>query len=156
VSSRDGSVEIGLASRAGELAESVLVARTKGVAESWGERDLPTLPELGSSRRRRSLVVAEAQVRAFAELAGTKYPVNDDVVHAQRRGYPNVLVQGLVLFIFQIHVAGVGPSGQAEMWFRRPVPAGSLLELVQDHGDPAVWAFRFVGTGEVASVGRMA
>jgi hypothetical protein len=160
VSARNSSLELGVATRAlageAELARSLLVARTTGTAESWGERDVPRVPDAGNLSRRRSLIIDEHQVRRFAELAGTRYPIHDDLHYAWQKGYPNVLVQALVLLIIQLHVAGAGAAGAVEMWFRRAVPAGSLLELCRSDDDPGVWAFRSVATGEVAAVGRLA
>lgn len=160
VSERNGSLELGLATRAlageAELARSLLVARTKGTADTWGERDVPRCPDVGALSRRRSLVIDEHQVRRFAELAGTRYPIHDDLHYAWQMGYPNVLVQALVLLIIQLHVAGAGPSGAVEMWFRTAVPAGSLLELCRSDDDPGLWAFRLVASGEIAAVGRLA
>lgn len=160
VSERNGSVELGLATRAlageAELARSLLVARTRGTAGSWGERDVPRCPEVGALTRRRSLVIDEHQVRRFAELAGTRYPIHDDLHYAWQMGFPNVLVQALVLLIIQLHVAGAGASGAAEMWFRQAVPAGSLLELCRSEDDRCLWAFRLVASGEIAAVGRLA
>jgi hypothetical protein len=157
VSERNGSLELGLVTRAlaagAELARSLLVARTKGTADSWGERDVPRCPEVGALARRRSLVIDEHQVRRFAE---TRYPIHDDLHYAWRMGYPNVLVQALVLLIIQLHVAGAGSSGAVEMWFRSAVPAGSLLELCRSEDDPGLWAFRLVASGEIAAVGRLA
>ena len=160
VSCRNSSLELGLATRAlageTELGSSLLVARATGTAESWGDRDVPGLPDVGTLSRRRSMVIDEHQVRRFAELAGTRYPIHDDLHYAWQKGYPNVLVQALVLVIIQLHVAGAGPSGAVEMWFRRAVPAGSLLELCRSDDDPCLWAFRLVATGEVAAVARLA
>jgi hypothetical protein len=159
VSSKDGSLEVGIRSRAVsdgvELATNLIVMRTRGEAASWGERDVPSVPEVGTLRRRRSLVIDEGQVRTFAELAGTRYPVHTDVRYAWERGFPNILVQGHVLAITQLHFAGVGPSGRAETWFRRPVPAASLLEVCRSQEDESVWAFRSVSTGDVAAVTRI-
>ncbi|MGH8974108.1 MAG: hypothetical protein ACRD0C_13005 [Acidimicrobiia bacterium] len=160
VSSKDGSLEVGVRSRAvdsesAELATSLLVLRTRGDAGSWGERDVPALPAVGTLSRRRSLVIDEGQVRTFAQLAGTKYPVHTDVRYAWARGFPNILVQGHVLAITQLHFAGVGPSGRSETWFRRPVPAASLLEVCRSQEDESVWAFRLVSTGDVAAVTRI-
>lgn len=159
VSSKDGSLEVGLRSRAVrdgvELATNLLVMRTRGEAGSWGDRDVPSVPEVGTLQRRRSLVIDDGQVRTFAELAGTRYPVHTDVRYAWERGFPNILVQGHVLAITQLHFAGVGPSGRAETWFRRPVPAASLLEVCRSQEDESVWAFRSVSTGDVAAVTRI-
>ncbi len=159
VSARHGSVEIGLGSRAildgATVARSLLVARAPGDTPSWGERDVPSVPATGTLVRRKSLIVSETEVRAFAELAGARYPVHLDARYAWQRGYPNILVQGMVLLIIQLHFAGIGPTGQAEMWFRRAVPAGSLLEVCRSDDDPAVWAIRLVSTGEVAAVARL-
>ncbi len=160
VSARTNSVEVGLASRArgddgAELASSLLVTRAGGAAESWGERDVPALPEAGALARRRSLVVDENQVKTFANLAGTRYPIHDDLHYAWAQGYPNIFAQVLVLVLIQLHVAGMGPTGRLEMWFRRAVPAGSLLEVCRSEDDPSVWAFRLQGTGEVGAVARM-
>jgi hypothetical protein len=160
VSSRSGSVEVGVRSRAvdaggEELATSLLVMRTRGDVGSWGERDVPSLPDVGTLSRRRSLVIDEGQVRTFAELAGTRYPVHTDVRYAWERGFPNILVQGHVLAITQLHFAGVGASGRSETWFRRPVPAASLLEVCRSQEDDSVWAFRLISTGDVAAVTRI-
>ncbi len=139
----------------GELATSLLVMRTRGEVGSWGERDLPSLPDVGTLSRRRSLVIDEGQVRTFAELAGTRYPVHTDVRYAWERGFPNILVQGHVLAITQLHFAGVGTSGRSETWFRRPVPAASLLEVCRSQEDDSLWAFRLISTGDVAAVTRI-
>lgn len=161
VSSREGSFETGVATQArfGDqgLARSLLVARMAGQLESYGTRDLPARPELdvSSLARRRTLVVDEASVRHFAGLAGTRYPVHEDEHYAWAHGYPTILVQGLLLFIIQLHYAGVGRAGRGEMWFRRAVPAGSLLESCQSTTDPALWAMRLVGGREVAAIARI-
>lgn len=159
VSSRQGSVELGLRSRAvrdgAELASSLLVMRTRGEADSWGDRDVPSVPEVGTLGRRRSLVIDEGQVRTFAELAGARYPVHTDVRYAWERGFPNILVQGHVLTLIQLHFAGVGPAGQVETWYRRPVPAASLVEVCRSAEDETIWAFRLVSTGDVAAVTRI-
>jgi len=162
VSSRDGSsFEAGVATRArlGEedLARSLLVARMTGQLESYGPRDLPARPDLdvASLSRRRTLVVDEGSIRHFAGLAGTRYPVHEDERYAWAQGYPTILVQGLLLFIIQLHYAGVGPVGRGEMWFRRAVPAGSLLESCRSSTDPSLWAMRLVGGGEIAAIARI-
>lgn len=159
VSARQGSVEVGLASRAvlggATVARSLLVARAPGDAGSWGERDVRPAPTTGNLVRRKSLIVNENSVRDFAELIGARYPVHLDARYAWERGYPNILVQGMVLLLIQLHFAGTGPSGEAEMWFRRAVAAGSLLEVCRSDDDPTVWAFRLVSTGDVAAVARL-
>lgn len=162
VSGRGGSFETGVATEASaagdELARSLLVARMSGELESYGTRALPPRPEVdaGALTRRRTLVVDEATVRHFAALAGTHYPVHDDEHYAWAQGYPTILVQGLLLFIIQLHYAGVGASGRAEMWFRRAVPAGSLLESCQSTADPTLWVMRLVGGARVAAMARIA
>lgn len=162
VSGRGGSFEAGLSTRASlggeELARSLLVARMMGDLESYGERALPARPDLDPTAlaRRRTLVVDEATIRHFALLAGTHYPVHENEHYAWSKGYPTILVQGLLLFITQVYFAGVGPTGKAEMWFRRAVPAGSLLESCQSTTDPELWAIRLVGGGEVAAISRIA
>lgn len=161
VSSRGGSFEAGLVTRARlgneDLARSLLVARMAGDLESYGERDLPTRPELdvASLVRRRTMVVDEATIRHFAMLAGTHYPIHENERYAWSQGFPTILVQGLLLFMTQLYYAGVGATGKGEMWFRRAVPAGSLLESCQSSTDPELWAVRLVGGGEVAAVARI-
>jgi hypothetical protein len=162
VSSQGGSFETGIATRARlgdeDLARSLLVARMAGPLESYGTRDLPARPDIDvtSLSRRRTLVVDEASIRHFAGLAGTRYPVHEDERYAWAQGYPTILVQGLLLFIIQLHYAGVGPTGRGEMWFRRAVPAGSLLESCQSTTEPSLWAMRLVGGGEIAAIARIA
>ena len=162
VSSRAGSFEAGLSTRASvgddELARSLLVARMDGDLESYGERELPARPGVdpASLVRRRTMVVDEATIRHFATLAGTHYPIHENEHYAWSQGHPTILVQGLLLFMTQLYYAGVGPTGRAEMWFRRAVPAGSLLESCQSTTDPALWVIRLVGGGEVAAISRIA
>ena len=119
---------------------------------------MPARPDVdvASLSRRRTLVVDEASIRHFADLAGTRYRVHDDERYAWTQGYPTILVQGLLLFIIQLHYAGARPAGRGEMWFRRAVPAGSLLESCQSSVDPTLWAMRLVGGGEVAAIARIA
>jgi len=161
VSGREGSFETGVVTEARlgdeRVARSLLVARMAGDLESYGERELPPRPELDetSLSRRRTLVVDEAIVRHFATLAGTHYPVHENERYAWSQGYPTILVQGLLLFMTQLYYSGVGPAGRAEMWFRRAVPAGSLLESCQSSDDPTLWAMRMVGSREVAAIARI-
>jgi hypothetical protein len=161
VSGRGGSFEAGLGTEArlGDqlLARSLLVARMTGDLESYGERALPPRPEAdgASFSRRRTLVVDEGTIRHFAALAGTRYPVHDDERFAWAQGYPTILVQGLLLFMTQLYQSGVGSIGRGEMWFRRAVPAGSLLESCQSTTDPSLWAMRLVGGGEIAAITRI-
>jgi hypothetical protein len=161
VSGREGSFETGLATEArlggDALARSLLVARMAGDLESYGTRDLPGRPEVDEESlvRRRTLVVDEATIRHFAGLAGTRYPVHEDEHYAWAQGFPTILVQGLLLFLTQLFYAGVGPTGRGEMWFRRAVPAGSLLESCQSTTDPTIWAMRMVGNKEIAAIGRI-
>lgn len=161
VSSHEGSFEAGVTTEAllgdERIARSLLVARMRGEMESYGTRALPARPEIDvdSLVRRRTLVVDEATIKHFASLAGTRYPVHEDEHYAWAQGYPSILVQGLLLFLTQLFYAGVGPTGQGEMWFRRAVPAGSLLESCQSSTDPSLWALRLVGTREIAGIARI-
>ena len=102
------------------IAESLLVARMAGDLESYGVRALPPRPAMdeASLYRRKTLVVDEATIRHFADLAGTRAPVHVDERYAWARGYPTILVQGLLLFMTQLFYAGVRPRGRGEMWFR--------------------------------------
>jgi acyl dehydratase len=160
VSGRGEWAEVGLASSARAdgslLAESLMVVRSHDGLESWGERERHERPEDAPTRRRLSFSVTEPDVATFARLAGTHYPVHDDVQYAWKLGYPNVLVQGLALMLIVMHAATVGDRGTAEMWFLAPVPAGSLLTLWQgvDGGDE-VWALRSTGQNQLAAVARI-
>jgi hypothetical protein len=162
LSSRDGSIETGLVTEArldGErIAESLLVARMAGDLPSYGTRALPPRPVIDDAawNRRHTLVVDEATIRHFATLAGTRAPIHVDEHYAWTRGYPTILVQGLLLFMTQLFDAGARPTGRGEMWFRRTVPAGSLLESCQSADDPTLWALRLVGGGAVAAIARIA
>lgn len=159
VSGRLATTEVALRSYARlggeEVATSLLVARTPGEAPSWGRRELASAPQPTQLVRRRSFVAGEAEVEGFAGIAGTRYWASSDLHYAWGRGYPNVLVPGMVLLLIQLHFAGAGRQGGIEMWFRRPVPAGCLLEACQSEDDPRLWALRIVATGEAAAVARM-
>jgi hypothetical protein len=108
-------------------------------------------------RRYADLVAAGCVGRQppFDAFWGARYPVHDDEHYAWAQGYPTILVQGLLLFITQLYYAGAGSRGRAEMWFRRAVPAGSLLESCQSRTDPMLWAMRLVGGGAIAAVARI-
>ncbi|MGH8999074.1 MAG: hypothetical protein ACRDY7_06740 [Acidimicrobiia bacterium] len=159
VSARGGSFEAGLRCRATldgeEVAASLLVVRIPGEAVSWGTRHVEAPPDLGTARRRRSLVIDEETVRTFAELAGARYPVHVDQSYAWSRGYPNVLVQGLALLVTQLHFSEVKGPGSARMWFRHPVPAAAALEMCRSDDDPTVWAWRMVATGQMCVLARV-
>jgi acyl dehydratase len=133
------------------IAESLMVVRTAAQLEPWGERRVPERPELRDGRHARSLVVDAGQVSTFAGLAGTRYPIHDDPAHARRAGYPDVLIQGLLLLLIELHHSNPGPTGHIEMWFRQPVPAGSLLEVRASGTDPVVAEYQLVGSGQVAA-----
>jgi hypothetical protein len=160
VSGSDSGVEIGVSTE-GRLRDRILarastVFRTAGQAASWGERGLSLAPAATSLRRRRTLVIDEAGIRQFTELSGTSgYPLHEDLGYAWAHGFPNVLVQGVILVLLQVHIAGLGERGELEMWFRRPVPAGSLLETCQSQHDAEVWAWRLVATRETVAVARV-
>jgi hypothetical protein len=159
VSSQAGSAEVGVCSRAlrngAELATTLLVTRMPGDVGSWGTPGYPSVPDVGTLRRHCSLVVGEAQVRSFADLAGVRNPTHTDIHHAWKRGLANVLVQGHVLALMQLSVARVGAAGLGEMWFRRTVPAGSALEVCRSDQHDDIWAIRLVGGGEIAVVARI-
>jgi hypothetical protein len=156
---RGPSVEAGLGSRAvvdgREVARNLLVIRAEGRADAFGERQVARPPSVGGKVRQRSFVITEEQVRHFGGLVGARYPIHDDVGYAQRLGFPNVLVQGVVLLLTQLHFAGQSFAGQAEMWFQRPVPVGSLLELSRCAENPNVWVLELVGSREVAAITRL-
>jgi acyl dehydratase len=156
VSSSSSSTEVGIVTRArcggDDLADSLMVVRTRLALEPWGDRALPERPAIGPGRHARSLVVDAGQVKTFAALAGTRYPIHDDPAHARRAGYPDVLIQGLLLFLIELHHANPGRAGCIDMWFRQPVPAGSLLDVRTAGRDPAITEYRLVGNGQVAAV----
>jgi acyl dehydratase len=155
VSTSGSRTEIGVATSAqsgGEdVAESLLVVRSGVVLEPWGERALPKRHELRAGRHARSLVVDASQVSTFARLAGTSYPIHDDPAHARRAGYPDVLIQGLLLLLIELHHANPGDGGRIDMWFRQPVPAGSLLDVQTAGTRPVLTEYRLVGSGKVAA-----
>ena len=160
ISVRGESVEVGISSRAivgaREVARSLLVVRARGQAEAFGERDQPGTPEVGSVTRQHSFVVTEDQVRTFAVLARARHRLHDDVNYAQKQGFPNVLVQGVVLLLHQLHVAEPAATGRAEMWFKRPVPAGSIVEVCRNGADPEYWVLRLAGSPEPSAIARLA
>jgi acyl dehydratase len=155
VSGTGSRTEIGLGTRAlvGDqvVAESLMVARTRTALPDRGERALPSRPHLTDSRHARSLVVDRSQVQTFARLAGTSYPIHDDATYARGAGYPDVLLQGLLLLLIELHHADPGPAGRIEMWFRQPVPAGSLLDVHVAGENPAIAEYRLVGKDQVAA-----
>lgn len=156
---RGRSVELGTSShallRGREVARALLVTRAEGQGEPWGERDVPGLPNIGPVARHHSVVVTEDQVRTFATLAGKPHPLHDDVLYAQKSGFPTVLVQGVVLLVKLLQLAGPVSGGRVEMWFKRPVPAGSPLEICRSEMDAGLWVLRLVGAPEASVVARL-
>lgn len=159
ISPRGSSVEFGMSSRAMvgglEAARSLVVVRAEGRAEAFGERNVTGSPTVGSVLRQHSFVIGEDQVRTFAEFAGSRYRLHDDVRSAQQRGFPTVLVQGAFLLSSQLHYAAPASAGRAEMWFKKPVPAGCALEICRSEEDPDLWVFRLVASRDVAAIARL-
>ena len=155
-----GRSEIALCSQAVTddrvVADAVLVARMDGPCEPFGERALPARPDVdGAGGRGLSLVLDTEQVRTFARLARTRHAIHDDAAAARRLGYPDVLVQGAVLLLTVMHFGGSKERGSAEMWFRRAVPAGSVLRAAERRtAEGRLWTLR-TSAGEVAAVGRL-
>jgi acyl dehydratase len=158
VSARDGSYELGLVTTAtavGDtelLASSLMVVRTARPAEPWGERLLPRVPVVTEKERHRSLVIDRNQVDSFARLVGMKYPVHADVGYARQLGHPDVLVQGLLILLVEMHYLSPGQQGQIDVWFRGPVPVGSLVTVRSMGSDPVTSEFRLAGRDEPAAV----
>lgn len=153
--------EIGLATTADSdgkrVADGLMVMRVPGALAPFGERELPRPPDTSGLQRTLSLVLDEYDVDAYARLSGASYPLHVDPSAAQRAGYPNVLVQGMVLLTTVLYFAGMGPRGTVEAWFRAPVPAGAALVAHSGEVDgAAIWELRMPGRGgEVALVARI-
>jgi acyl dehydratase len=137
-------------------ARSMLVAYRPGEAvEPWGTSQLERPPEDVCDRRRRTLVLGEDDVRSFADLVEAPYPIHLDVGYARNLGFPNVLVQGLLLLLVVLDEFADAPAGEVEMWFRRPVVAGSALGVYAGPDGSGLRAVTLVGSGEVAAVARV-
>lgn len=154
------SDEIGVASSASidgrRVARSLLVVRSACGGMAAGTGGVPPRPALDpGARRRRSLVLTEADVAACNERIGNPHPLYRDPRYAHARGYPNTLVPGLILLLLQFHYAAHGGTGAIETWFRRPVPVGSALEWRHSTTDESVYQFHLVGSGVVTAVARM-
>jgi hypothetical protein len=156
-----GRSEIAVATRAstpaGLASEGLLVVRLDGEGEAYGERAMPPRPQLPDDEGARTLsvVLGIDQVRTFARLARTRNAVHDDPVVARRMGYPDVLVQGAVLLLTVMHYDAPTEPGSAEMWFRAPVPVGSLLRLTErPAARERLWTLR-LANGEVAAIARI-
>ena len=114
------STEIGIATTASaggdELAESLLIARRPGLpAGCWGTRAFERAPDGPCDRRLRTLVLEADDVRHFAGLVGGTYPIHDDPAYARALGYPDVLVQGLLLglvMLFEFARVDLRPDGR--------------------------------------------
>lgn len=138
VSARDGTVEMGVwteaVSDAGSTARSFAVIRTAGEAVSFGIRSLPAAPPEVVTERGVSLVIDNASITSYLEIADLHHPLVDSTASAQRWGLPNQLVpSGLLLAaVLRDHD---GDQGQIEMWFRHPVPAGALINIGETNRD---------------------
>lgn len=145
ISSDGRGVEIGIRTRAtshgDSMAQGVFVSRLPSEGQPFGLPDVPPHPQPPDLVRRRTLVLDENFVRECAAFTGTG-------VHLDN-------VQSLILFITQMRFAGIPLGGQAESWFREPVPAGSLLECCQSTSDTGIWALRLVGRPEPATIARV-
>jgi acyl dehydratase len=162
VSRLEDSFEVGILARAmvsgRTVAQNLTVLRMAGKASSWGEREIPPIPSeaVGAPfTKRRSVVITEAEVRSFNRLAGTTYPAHDDRAAAWKRGYPDMIVQGALLVLAQMHIGGVPDRGETQMWFRSPVPVGSVLEVGRCETEESLWRFQMLGSAGVAAVGSL-
>ena len=156
------STEVGIATTASaggvELAESLLIARRPGLpAACWGARGFERAPDGPCDRRVGTLVLDAGDVRHFAGLVGGRYPIHDDPAYARALGYPDVLVQGLLLGLVMLFEFAESISGRIAVWFRRPVPAGTRLELCSGaaFGEPGLRAVRIGESGAVAAIARV-
>lgn len=162
VAAHRGSTEIGIATTASagdaEVAESLLVARRPGLpAARFGTRGFERAPEESFDRGRQTLALGVDDVRGFAELVGATYPIHDDPAYARQLGYPDVLAQGLLLCLAMVFEFAEADSGRISVWFRRPVAAGTVLELCSGSapGEPGLRAIRVEGSGEVAAIAHV-
>jgi hypothetical protein len=159
ISQRADTSEVAVRSyaRIGEepVAQSLIVARATSGLATRGVRHLPPVPDVVGLVRRRSFVVSEADIEAFVAVAGTRYRVASDLRYAREHEYPNVLVPGPLLLVLQLHFAGLECSGGIEVWFRRPVPVGCVLEACESEDNPHLWVFRPVGASDPVTVARL-
>lgn len=162
VTAHRGATEIGIATRASaggaEVAESLLVARRPGFPDACcGARGFERAPDQPCDRWQRTLVLGEDDVRHFAALVGATYPIHDDPAYARQLGYPDVLIQGLLLCLAMLFEFAEAGAGRISVWFRRPVAAGTVLELCSGSGpgEPGLRAIRVGGSGEVAAIAHV-
>lgn len=158
VSERGGSAELAITTWASrdshELARSLLVVRRSAAASPWGSRRLPPVPEPGPLRRKVSFVVSEAQVQDFGNLYGGWH---GGLTYPGRRppSYDtDSVLPGHLLLLSALHYVSAPRCRAVEMWFRRPVSAGSALAYSEDTSQPGVAVFQLIASSETVAVLR--
>jgi acyl dehydratase len=114
------------------LAEVHLVVTRSPLVHAVGHvrHDVPPSPapsELVASHRRS--VLSESEVRRFAEVVGVDASVHADQRVAWSSGFPNLVVPASLLLSEAIHRTPLPDAGSLSGWFRRPVPAGSAVDV---------------------------
>ncbi|MGE3621557.1 MAG: hypothetical protein AB7L84_13940 [Acidimicrobiia bacterium] len=127
-----GSTEISAETRvvaaSGATARSVTVLRVAGSTGAFGARDLPECAAVGPTERGSSLVFDEVSLDGFIALARLHHPAVDSETTAHGYGLQNRLVPSPLLMCAVLR-RDSAPSGRIDMWFRRPVPVGALVNI---------------------------
>jgi hypothetical protein len=136
------------------LASGLMVGMTDTRCTPFGRSALRGPPGVGDLEWRRDVIVTDAAVSDFTAISRTFYAVTSTAAEAQRLGYPNLLVPGVLLVLLHMAWADLGSAGQIETWLRRPITAGAAMQVCQSSDDRRIWALRSVANGSVATVSR--
>jgi hypothetical protein len=133
----------------GVVASSRIVCLTRRVLPDAGHPDIPEAGEPGALVPKRPIVFGDDDIREFCEVSKSHYSVTSRTRDAQVLGFRNVLVPGPLLTIVHLSEANAGRArGSIDVWFRRPVTAGSHNTLYGPEHAGGLWAIRDVATGQ--------
>lgn len=137
------------------VASSVIVCLTRSKVEPFGRSVLARPPDPGTLERGRQLTIGDQDVREYSEAVRSSYLVTSRATIAHEMGYRNILVPGPMLTAAHLAAEPSLPdAGSVEVWFRRPVTAGSAMVMCSAAGS-GTRCFRPIGANEPATISRL-
>jgi hypothetical protein len=126
-----GATEVGLWSEAKSgadvVADSLLVVRHSGVSTDHGQPVLPDAPTVGRAVEADGFIISERETHEFVAEVDGWYTATTTTHEAHQRGFANIVVPGPLLLTTTFRRELLLDAGSAECWFRRTVPAGSMV-----------------------------
>lgn len=137
-------------------AASLIVCLTRARIEAFGHPQPLSPPEPGELNPVRQLSIGEEEVREYSEAVRSFYPVTSRPTAAREMGFRSALVPGPMLTALHLAVEPALPGrGTVEVWFRRPITAGSAVAMCSGPAGSGIRGLRSIGATEPATVSRL-